>query len=81
MEPDLTDREEEIMRLVAWGMSNEDIGAQLDISARTASTHVSNMMRKLSLANRTQLALYALRTGMASLYTNGSESPVARDPF
>lgn len=65
---ELTNRELEIARLVARGLSNEEIGQRLDIAPRTVATHVSNIMAKLGLANRTQLALYALRHGLASLY-------------
>jgi NarL family two-component system response regulator LiaR len=63
----LTEREMDVLRLVARGMSNEDIAGQLYVSERTARTHVSNILRKLHLANRTQAALYALREGLARL--------------
>ncbi|MGC9346579.1 MAG: response regulator [Anaerolineae bacterium] len=65
----LTEREMEVLRLVARGLSNEEIAAQLYISERTARTHVSNILSKLHLANRTQAALYALRKGLADLET------------
>lgn len=74
----LTERELEITRLVALGLGNEEIGERLDISTRTAASHVSNVLGKLRLANRTQLALYALRTGIASLYDESSESEAPR---
>lgn len=70
---DLTDREKEIVRLIANGLSNEEIGIRLDITARTVATHVSNVLRKLGLSNRTQLALWALRNGYASLYGDGGD--------
>ncbi len=63
----LSQREMEVLRLVAQGLSNEEIAAQLFIGERTARTHVSNILRKLHLANRTQAALYALREGLARL--------------
>lgn len=72
--PELTDRELEITRLVALGLSNEEIGERLNINPRTVATHVSNVLGKLGLANRTQLALYALRTGIASLYDDKDDS-------
>ena len=63
----LTEREVEVLRLVAQGLSNEEIGSRLFISERTVRTHVSNILGKLHLANRTQAALYALREGLATL--------------
>ena len=63
----LTEREVEVLRLVAQGLSNEEIGNRLFISERTVRTHVSNILGKLHLANRTQAALYALREGLATL--------------
>jgi DNA-binding NarL/FixJ family response regulator len=55
---DLTEREVEIAQLVAARKSNKAIGKTLDISARTASTHVSNILRKLELSSRSELADY-----------------------
>lgn len=63
----LTERETEVIRQVAQGKTNQDIGAALNITPRTVGTHVSNMLEKLDLENRTQLALYALRHDIASL--------------
>jgi NarL family two-component system response regulator LiaR len=63
----LTPREVEVLKLVAKGMENPEIAAQLVISEATVRTHVSNIMSKLHLASRTQAALYALREGLASL--------------
>ncbi len=64
----LTNREEEVLKFVAQGHSNEDISNQLFLSKRTVGTHVSNILSKLHLANRTQAALYALRQGLVSLH-------------
>lgn len=61
----LTNRELEILRLVAGGLTNQEIAEQLVVSERTVRTHVSNILGKLHLANRTQAALYALREGIA----------------
>ncbi len=66
-EDPLTDREVEVLKLVAQGLSNEDIAQSLVISDREVSKHVSNVLEKPHLANRTQVALYALREGLASL--------------
>ncbi len=66
-EDPLTDREVEVLKLVAQGLSNEDIAQSLVISDRTVGKHVSNLLEKLHLAKRTQAALYALREGLASL--------------
>jgi DNA-binding NarL/FixJ family response regulator len=63
---DLTDREREVLRLVAAGKANKDIAADLFISERTARTHVSSILSKLGLASRTQAALWAVREGLAS---------------
>ncbi len=63
----LTEREMEILQLVARGLSNHQIAKELVISERTARTHISNILAKLHLANRTQAALYALRQGIAQL--------------
>lgn len=66
-EEPLTARELEILRLVARGLSNQQVAEELVISERTARTHISNILAKLHLANRTQAALYALRHGIAQL--------------
>ena len=63
----LTERELDILRLVAQGRSNREIAEQLVITEMTVRTHVSNILSKLHLASRTQAALYALREGLASL--------------
>ena len=63
----LTEREVEVLRLVAQGLSNQQIANQLVISEATVRTHVSNILSKLHLASRTQAALYALDKGLASL--------------
>ncbi len=62
----LTERENEILRLIAQGLPNQHIAKKLSISERTVRTHVSNILRKLHLPNRTQAALYAIREGLVS---------------
>jgi NarL family two-component system response regulator LiaR len=63
----LTQREMQVLRLVAQGLDNVEIAERLVISEGTARTHVSNILGKLHLANRIKVALYALREGLASL--------------
>lgn len=67
----LTDREVEVLRLVAQGASNQEIAKTLTISERTVGNHIGSILRKLHLANRTQAALYALRRGLVDI-TNPS---------
>jgi NarL family two-component system response regulator LiaR len=66
-EEQLTEREVQVLALVARGLSNQEIADQLVIGERTVRTHVSNILGKLHLANRTQAALYAQREGLAHL--------------
>ena len=63
----LTNREMEVLRLVAKGLSNPDIAQRLVITEATVRTHVSNIFGKLHLANRVQATLYALQEGITSL--------------
>ena len=60
----LTEREREVLQLVAVGKANKDIAAELNISERTARTHVSSILTKLRLTSRTQAALWAVREGL-----------------
>jgi DNA-binding NarL/FixJ family response regulator len=60
----LTDRELLVLRLVAAGRSNGEIAAELFISRKTASVHVSNTLRKLGVSNRAQAASLAERAGI-----------------
>lgn len=62
---DLTGREMEVVRLIARGCSNREIADKLAISEKTAKTHVSNVLGKLHLDDRTQLAIYAIKSGLA----------------
>jgi NarL family two-component system response regulator LiaR len=66
-EAPLTEREVGVLKFVAQGLSNQEIANILVISERTVRTHVTNILTKLHLANRTQAALYALREGLARL--------------
>jgi two-component system, NarL family, response regulator LiaR len=63
----LTARELEVLQLLAKGLSNDEIAAQLVISEVTVRTHISHLLSKLHLVNKVQAALYALREGISSL--------------
>ena len=63
----LTERELEVLKLVAHGKSNREIADELVVSEGTVRTHVSNILSKLHLASRTQATLFALREGLTSL--------------
>jgi NarL family two-component system response regulator LiaR len=65
----LSEREVEVLRNVAQGMSNQEIAQTLEIKEGTVRIHVGNILNKLQLANRTQATLYALREGLAELET------------
>jgi DNA-binding NarL/FixJ family response regulator len=60
---DLSEREEQVLRLVAWGYSNKEIGAQLEISVKTVETYKVRLMEKLGLRSRADIVRYALRQG------------------
>ncbi|CAL9566181.1 Transcriptional regulatory protein LiaR [Streptomyces sp. enrichment culture] len=61
----LTEREREVLALIARGRSNREIARDLVLSEKTVKTHVSNILMKLDLADRTQAALWAVRHGVA----------------
>ncbi len=69
---ELTHRELDVLRLVAAGKPNKQIASELEISERTARTHVSRILRKLGLSSRTQAALWAVREGLVEVE---SETP------
>lgn len=60
----LSQREREVLALVAEGLSNQSIGTRLDISEKTVKTHVSNILTKLGVSDRTQAAVYAWKSGL-----------------
>jgi DNA-binding NarL/FixJ family response regulator len=64
---ELTPRELDVLRLVGTGRANKEIAGELDISERTARTHVSNILGKLGLTSRTQAALWAVREGLVDV--------------
>jgi NarL family two-component system response regulator LiaR len=63
----LTERELEVLRLVAQGQSNREIAQTLVISEKTAKAHISNILGKLGLEDRTQMAIYAFKNGLVRL--------------
>jgi two-component system, NarL family, response regulator LiaR len=64
----LTERELEVVHLVAQGRSNHEIAQELVISEKTVKTHISNILGKLDLEDRTQLAIYAFKKGLVDLH-------------
>lgn len=63
----LTKREYEVLKLLAEGMFNKEIASQLSISERTVKNHVSNIFKKISVADRTQAAIFAIRNNIISV--------------
>jgi DNA-binding NarL/FixJ family response regulator len=61
----LTDREREVLKLIAGGRSNREIARSLSVAEKTVKTHVSNVLMKLGVQDRTQAALYAVRHNLA----------------
>jgi NarL family two-component system response regulator LiaR len=64
---DLTDREMEVLRLLAHGRTNREIAGELVVSEETVKTHVGNILNKLLLTHRTQAVIHALKQGLISL--------------
>jgi DNA-binding NarL/FixJ family response regulator len=64
----LTRREREIVRQVALGLRNAEVGRQLHISEVTVKTHINNIFQKLGIRDRVELALYAVRTGIIGVH-------------
>ncbi len=71
--PALTERELDVLRLVARGASNAQVAEQLFITVNTVKVHLKNILEKLQLCNRTQAATYAVRTGLIA--SESSPSP------
>jgi len=61
---ELTERETEVLRLLAQGETNKEIAYHLSIGEKTVKTHVSNILSKLHVSSRTQAALYAVQIGL-----------------
>jgi DNA-binding NarL/FixJ family response regulator len=69
----LTERETEVLRLLAQGYSNKQIAHRLNNTEKTIKTHVSRILSKLGVQSRTQATLYAIRTGLVSANASGTE--------
>jgi DNA-binding NarL/FixJ family response regulator len=69
----LTDREAQVLRLLARGKANKQIASSLYVSEKTVKAHVSSILMKLGVQSRTQAALYAVRTGLVSIDELGEE--------
>ncbi|MBA3473537.1 MAG: response regulator transcription factor, partial [Rubrobacter sp.] len=70
----LTERETEVLELLARGKANKQIARELFVAMSTVKTHVNNLYRKLGISSRTQAALYAARIGLVSTEQIGEES-------
>jgi NarL family two-component system response regulator LiaR len=75
----LTPREMETLKLIARGLSNQEIAEQLVVHERTVAKYVSSILDKLHLANRTQVALYAVREGLAEEQKSVPRTPPRRE--
>jgi DNA-binding NarL/FixJ family response regulator len=64
----LSAREEEVVRYVALGLRNAEVGKKLFISEQTVKSHLNNVFDKLGIQDRVELTVYAIRTGIISLY-------------
>ena len=62
----LTEREREVLGMIAQGLTNHEIAEQMVISEKTVKTHVSNLLDKLGLEDRTRAAIWALKHGLGS---------------
>jgi two-component system, NarL family, response regulator LiaR len=69
----LTERETDILRLLAQGQANKQIARSLSIAEKTVKVHVSNILGKLGVQSRTQATLYAIRIGLVSTHASGTE--------
>ena len=77
----LTEREREVLGLIADGRSNREIARALVLSEKTVKTHVSNILMKLDLADRTQAALWAVRRRLYGRHTDARLDPSVGDSY
>ena len=59
----MTDREAEVIRMIAWGYSNKEIGVKMNISVKTVEAHKANAMQKLDMRSRIDIVRYAILQG------------------
>jgi NarL family two-component system response regulator LiaR len=71
---ELTEREIEVLKLMARGKANKQIASELSVEEKTVKAHISSILRKLGVQSRTQAALHAVRTGLVSVSELGEES-------
>src|SRR6202008_2143938 len=76
----LSEREQEVLRLLALGHTNQEIAGQLYISIRTAETHRAHIMQKLRLTTRAELVRYAIAQGRLTEKPRNDRRPLARPP-
>lgn len=79
-ESQISEREREILRLVATGATNQQIAQQLNISINTVKVHLRNIFGKIGVVSRTEATLYAVRAGLVSVERAGSATAVADEP-
>ena len=72
---ELSDREIQVLKLIANGKDNAMIAGELHISPKTVKNHISNILMKLQIENRIQAAVYAVRSGIVELQRDGASSP------
>ena len=75
----ISEREREILRLVATGATNQQIALQLDISVNTVKVHLRNIFSKIGVVSRTEATMYAIRSGIVAVEIQVAESPVTTE--
>jgi DNA-binding CsgD family transcriptional regulator len=75
----LTEREREILRLIATGTSTKDIAQQLFISSNTVKVHLRNIFAKIGVTSRTEAAVYAIHSGLSNASASPAAEPVAQE--
>ena len=78
--PQLSERELEILRLVASGLSNKEIAAQLVLSPNTVKVHLRNIFGKIGVQSRTEATMVAVRQGWVSVLARADAAPVTEKP-